>query len=115
MAKKLVAYFFSKRVTAKMAKALAEVTGADLLKSSLAVPYTNADLDWMNKRAAPICQLKEGKRFEVSGQECSQSMGRFPWECDTHNKIHDHRQSDIAYFLKEAVYRFFCFYNNIKY
>ena len=42
--------------------------------------------------------------------------GQIPWECDTHNKIHDHRQSDIACFLKEAgVYRFFLlFYNNIK-
>lgn len=35
MAKKLVAYFSASGVTAKMAKALAEVTGADLLKSSL--------------------------------------------------------------------------------
>ena len=50
MAKKLVAYFSASGVTAKMAKALAEVTGADLFEIQPVVPYTNADLDWMNKK-----------------------------------------------------------------
>lgn len=63
MAKKLVAYFSASGVTAKMAKALAEVTGADLFEIQPAVPYTNADLDWMNKRASPSANWKEGKRF----------------------------------------------------
>lgn len=58
MAKKLVAYFSASGVTAKMAKALAEVTGADLFEIQPAVPYTNADLDWMNKKSRTICQLE---------------------------------------------------------
>ena len=74
MAKKLVAYFSASGVTAKMAKALAEVTGADLFEIQPAVPYTNADLDW----SRTICQLERRQTFRKCGQECSQSMGRFP-------------------------------------
>lgn len=78
MAKKLVAYFSASGVTAKMAKALAEVTGADLFEIQPAVPYTNADLDWMNKKSRSICQLERRQTFRKCRQECSQSMGRFP-------------------------------------
>lgn len=74
MAKKLVAYFSASGVTAKMAKALAEVTGADLFEIQPAVPYTN----WMNKKSRTICQLERRQTFRKCGQECSQSMGRFP-------------------------------------
>lgn len=51
MSKKLVAYFSASGVTEKMAKTLAEVTGADLFEIQPAVPYTTADLDWMNKKS----------------------------------------------------------------
>ena len=78
MAKKLVAYFSASGVTAKMAKALAEVTGADLFEIQPAVPYTNADLDKINKKSRTICQLERRQTFRKCGQECSQSMGRFP-------------------------------------
>lgn len=44
MSKKLVAYFSASGVTEKMAKTLAEVTGADLFEIQPAVPYTTADL-----------------------------------------------------------------------
>lgn len=69
----------------------------------------------MNKRAAPSANWKEGKRFGSADKNALKAWAD-SWECDTHNKIHDHRQSDIACFLKEAgVYRFFLlFYNNIK-
>ena len=40
MAKKLVAYFSASGVTAKMAKALAEVTGADLFEITCIEPYS---------------------------------------------------------------------------
>ena len=70
MAKKLVAYFSASGVTAKMA--------ADLFEIQPAVPYTNADLDWMNKKSRTICQLERRQTFRKCGQECSQSMGRFP-------------------------------------
>lgn len=57
MAKKLVAYFSASGVTAKMAKALAEVTGADLFEIQPAVPYTSADLDWMNKKSRSSVEM----------------------------------------------------------
>lgn len=59
MAKKLVAYFSASGVTAKMAKALAEVTGADLFEIQPVVPYTNADLDWMNKKSRSSVEMSD--------------------------------------------------------
>ena len=59
MAKKLVAYFSASGVTAKVAKALAEVTGADLFEIQPVVPYTNADLDWMNKKSRSSVEMSD--------------------------------------------------------
>ena len=59
MAKKLVAYFSASGVTAKMAKALAEVTGADLFEIQPVVPYTNADLDWMDKKSRSTVEMND--------------------------------------------------------
>lgn len=59
MAKKLVAYFSASGVTAKMAKALAEVTGANLFEIQPVVPYTNADLDWMNKKSRSSVEMSD--------------------------------------------------------
>ena len=57
MSKKLVAYFSASGVTEKMAKTLAEVTGADLFEIQPAVPYTTADLDWMNKKSLSSVEM----------------------------------------------------------
>ena len=57
MAKKLVAYFSASGVTAKLAKALAEAAGADLFEIQPAVPYTSADLDWMNKKSRSSVEM----------------------------------------------------------
>lgn len=57
MSKKLVAYFSASGVTEKMAKTLAEVTGADLFEIQPAVPYTTADLDWMNKKSRSSVEM----------------------------------------------------------
>ena len=59
MAKKLVAYFSASGVTGKMAKALAEVTGADLFEIQPEVPYTTADLDWMNKKSRSSVEMND--------------------------------------------------------
>ncbi|MGI6107744.1 MAG: flavodoxin [Lachnospiraceae bacterium] len=48
MSKKLVAYFSCGGRTAKRARELAKVTGADLFVIEPAQPYTEADLDWAN-------------------------------------------------------------------
>ena len=49
--KTLVAYFSATGETARLARTLAGVTGADLHEIVPAEPYTAADLDW-NARAA---------------------------------------------------------------
>lgn len=49
MTKKLVAYFSATGTTEKVARALAEATGADLFQIVPEVPYTAADLDWNDK------------------------------------------------------------------
>ena len=50
MSKTLVAYFSASGITAKLANTLAETVGADLYEIRPAEPYTNADLDWTNKK-----------------------------------------------------------------
>ena len=59
MSKKLVAYFSASGVTEKMAKTLAEVTGADLFEIQPVVPYTTADLDWMNKKSRSSVEMND--------------------------------------------------------
>ena len=80
MAKKLVAYFSASGVTEKMAKTLAEVTGADLFEIQPAVPYTTADLDWMNK--------KSRSSVEMSNPDSRPEIG---------NKIPDMGQYDTVF------------------
>lgn len=59
MAKKLVAFFSASGVTAQAARALAEAAGADLYEIKPAVPYTNADLDWMDKKSRSTLEMKD--------------------------------------------------------
>ena len=51
MSNKLVAYFSASGVTAKVAETLAEAIGADIFEIEPKVPYTEADLNWMDKKA----------------------------------------------------------------
>lgn len=48
MSKTLVAYFSASGVTAQVAGVLAKAIGADLYEIRPAVPYTQADLNWMD-------------------------------------------------------------------
>lgn len=59
MSKKLVAYFSASGVTARAAKALAEAAGADLYEIRPKVPYTSADLDWMNKKSRSSVEMND--------------------------------------------------------
>lgn len=61
MSNKLVAYFSASGVTGKVAKALAEATGADLYEIRPAVPYTNADLNWNNSSSRSSVEMKDKK------------------------------------------------------
>ena len=49
MNKRLVAYFSASGVTAKVAENLADAIGADIFEIQPEVPYTKADLNWMDK------------------------------------------------------------------
>ncbi len=59
MGKILVAYFSASGVTKKAAENLAQAAGADLYEISPAVPYTRADLDWMDKRSRSSMEMSD--------------------------------------------------------
>ncbi len=59
MNRKLVAYFSASGVTAKVAETLSETIGADLFAIEPKVPYTKADLDWMDKNSRSTLEMKE--------------------------------------------------------
>lgn len=57
MSRKLVAYFSASGVTAKVAEKLSEAIGADLYAIEPEVPYTKADLDWMDKKSRSTIEM----------------------------------------------------------
>lgn len=58
MSKKiLVSYFSASGTTALAAKNLAEIAGADLYEIKPAVPYTDADLNWMDKKSRSSVEM----------------------------------------------------------
>ena len=59
MAKILVAYFSASGVTARLAKALAETARGDLYEIKPAVPYTQADLDWTDKKSRSTIEMND--------------------------------------------------------
>ena len=59
MSKKLVAYFSAEGTTKKVAAQVAEAAGADLYEIKPEVPYTKADLNWMDKQARSTVEMKD--------------------------------------------------------
>ncbi|MBQ6544875.1 MAG: flavodoxin [Lachnospiraceae bacterium] len=59
MAKALVAYFSASGVTAKVSEKLASAIGADLYEIEPAVPYTRADLNWMDKKSRSTVEMND--------------------------------------------------------
>lgn len=57
--KALVVYFSATGTTAKVAKALANAAQADLYEIRPAVPYTSADLNWMDKRSRSSVEMND--------------------------------------------------------
>ena len=57
MSKRLVAYFSASGVTAKVAENLADAIGADIFEIQPEVPYTKADLNWMEKKARSTIEM----------------------------------------------------------
>ena len=69
MAKTLVAYFSASGVTKKLAERLAEAIGADAYEITPQIPYTSADLDWMNKKSRSSVEMSDkASRPAVSGK-----------------------------------------------
>jgi len=59
MSRKLVAYFSASGVTGDVAKTLAEVANADLYEIKPAIPYTAADLNWMDKKSRSTIEMQD--------------------------------------------------------
>ena len=59
MSRKLVAYFSASGVTAGVAQNLSEAIGADLFAIEPEIPYTQADLDWMDKTSRSTLEMND--------------------------------------------------------
>lgn len=57
MNKKIVVYFSASGVTAKIAELLADTIGADIFAIEPEIPYTKADLDWMDKESRSTVEM----------------------------------------------------------
>lgn len=69
MSRKLVAYFSASGVTAKVAEILSEAIGADLYAIEPEVPYTKADLDWMDKKSRSTIEMNNpASRPAITGK-----------------------------------------------
>ena len=59
MSKKLVAYFSASGTTKKAAERLAKAAGADLFEIKPTIPYTSADLNWMDKESRSSVEMND--------------------------------------------------------
>lgn len=59
MSQILVAYFSASGVTKRAAEEVAKIVGADLYEIKPEVPYTKADLDWMNKKSRSSIEMED--------------------------------------------------------
>ena len=61
MSKKLVAFFSASGTTKKVAEMIAEEAKANLFEIEPKVPYTKADLDWMDKKSRSSVEMSDKK------------------------------------------------------
>lgn len=59
MSRKLIAYFSASGTTKKAAEHLAKAVGADLFEIRPVVPYSSADLNWMNKKSRSSIEMND--------------------------------------------------------
>lgn len=65
----LVAYFSCTGTTKNVAEILADVAGADLYEIKPEVPYTDADLNWMDKKSRSSMEMKDpSSRPAIAGK-----------------------------------------------
>ena len=69
MSRKLVAYFSASGVTATVAQTLADAIGADIFEIAPKIPYTKADLNWMDKNARSTLEMNDpASRPEIASK-----------------------------------------------
>ena len=67
--KTLIAYFSASGVTRKLAEKIEALTQADLYEITPKVPYTKADLNWMNSKSRSSLEMKDKtSRPEIEGR-----------------------------------------------
>ncbi len=76
MSKKLVAYFSASGVTAALAERLAESIGADLHEIVPEVKYTDADLNWMDKKSRSSIEMTD-KSFRPAVANKVEDMNQY--------------------------------------
>ena len=59
MTKSLVVYFSASGVTADIASKIAKATGSDIYEIEPTVPYSNADLNWMDKNSRSSVEMRD--------------------------------------------------------
>lgn len=73
---KLVAYFSASGVTRTVANSLAKVAGADIFEIMPKVPYTNVDLNWMDKKARSTIEMHD-KAYRPAIKEELESIDKY--------------------------------------
>ena len=91
MKKTLVAYFSASGVTERAAKEIAGAVDADLYEILPAQPYTDADLDWTDKKSRSTAEMNDPAcRPEIAGTYGAVRYGfrRVPYlvVCGTENR-----------------------------
>ncbi len=72
--KKLVAYFSASGTTKRVAERLSKVAEADLFEIVPKVPYTNADLNWMDKKSRSSLEMADkSSRPEIAAKSLDTS------------------------------------------
>ena len=67
--KVLIAYFSASGETARVAKEMAEAVGANLYEIRPEEPYTNADLNWIDKKSRSTLEMNDPAcRPAISGE-----------------------------------------------
>lgn len=70
MKKRLVAYFSASGVTKKVAEMVAGAADCDLYEITPKVPYTTADLNWMDKKSRSSVEMSDKTiRPEIAGTD----------------------------------------------
>lgn len=84
MGKRIVAYFSASGVTEKVAEMVAEASGCPLYEIEPKVPYTKADLNWMDKKSRSSVEMSdktirpEMKEDDISFESYNEIILGFP-------------------------------------